>query len=38
MTWNKTNIVNEPPGEWGGPWTEKKLEASKRLTYGTVKH
>lgn len=27
MTWNKTNITNEPPEEWGGPWTEKKLEA-----------
>ena len=27
MTWNNTNLVNEPPGEWGGPWTEKKLEA-----------
>jgi three-Cys-motif partner protein len=28
MTWNKNNIVNEPPGDdWGGPWTEKKLQA-----------
>jgi three-Cys-motif partner protein len=27
MTWNK-NIVSEPQGDdWGGPWTEKKLEA-----------
>ncbi len=28
MTWNKHNEVNEPPsGDWGGPWTEKKLQA-----------
>jgi len=27
MTWNNSNIVNEPLGEWGGPWTEKKLDA-----------
>lgn len=27
MTWNK-NILNEPQGDdWGGPWTEKKLQA-----------
>lgn len=27
MTWNK-NILSEPPSDdWGGPWTEKKLEA-----------
>ena len=26
MTWNKNNKVNES-SEWGGPWTEKKLEA-----------
>ena len=26
MSLNK-NIINEPPGEWGGPWTEKKLDA-----------
>ena len=27
MTWNDKSIVNEPSGTWGGPWTEKKLEA-----------
>lgn len=34
MTWNKNNIVNEPPSDdWGGPWTEKKLQAfSKYVT------
>lgn len=26
MTWNKKN-VNESSNNWGGPWTEKKLEA-----------
>lgn len=27
MTWNN-HIINEPQGEdWGGPWTEKKLQA-----------
>lgn len=26
MTWNN-NILNEPSGNWGGPWTEKKLDA-----------
>jgi hypothetical protein len=24
---NADNIVNEPAEEWGGKWTEKKLEA-----------
>lgn len=28
MTWNKNTIVNEASGDdWGGPWTEKKLQA-----------
>lgn len=31
--WNKTNIINEPPGEWGGPWTEKKLEAFSKYVW-----
>jgi three-Cys-motif partner protein len=26
MSWNQ-NVLNEPSGDWGGPWTEKKLEA-----------
>lgn len=34
MTWNKQNIVNEPPGdEWGGPWTEKKLHAFSKYVW-----
>jgi three-Cys-motif partner protein len=26
MSWNQ-NVLNEPSGDWGGPWTEKKLDA-----------
>jgi three-Cys-motif partner protein len=26
MSWNQ-NILNEPSADWGGPWTEKKLDA-----------
>ncbi len=26
MSWNQ-NTLNEPGDEWGGPWTEKKLDA-----------
>lgn len=33
MTWNNNNFVNEPPGEWGGPWTEKKLEAFSKYVW-----
>jgi len=33
MTWNKNNILNEPPGDWGGPWTEKKLEAFSKYVW-----
>jgi len=33
MTWNKNNIVNEPGGEWGGPWTEKKLDAFSKYVW-----
>ncbi len=33
MTWNKNNIVNEPQGDWGGPWTEKKLEAFSKYVW-----
>lgn len=33
MTWNETNIVNEPRSEWGGPWTEKKLEAFSKYVW-----
>ncbi|MCL6261469.1 three-Cys-motif partner protein TcmP [Aquiflexum sp. TKW24L] len=33
MTWNK-NIVNEPSSEgWGGPWTEKKLNAFSKYVW-----
>lgn len=33
MSWNEKNILNEPPGEWGGPWTEKKLEAFSKYVW-----
>lgn len=33
MSWNNTNIVNEPSGEWGGPWTEKKLAAFSKYVW-----
>lgn len=33
MTWNTNNIVNEPTVEWGGPWTEKKLEAFSKYVW-----
>lgn len=33
MTWNKNNIVNEPSDDWGGPWTEKKLEAFSKYVW-----
>jgi three-Cys-motif partner protein len=33
MSWNDKNILNEPPGEWGGPWTEKKLEAFSKYVW-----
>ena len=33
MTWNENNIVNEPQGDWGGPWTEKKLEAFSKYVW-----
>lgn len=33
MTWNETNLVNEPKSEWGGPWTEKKLEAFSKYVW-----
>lgn len=26
-------IVNEPPAEWGGPWTEKKLNAFSKYVW-----
>jgi len=33
MTWNK-NLVNEPSNEgWGGPWTEKKLDAFSKYVW-----
>lgn len=33
MSWNEKNMPNEPPGEWGGPWTEKKLEAFSKYVW-----
>lgn len=34
MSWNKNNIVNEPSGDdWGGPWTEKKLDAFSKYVW-----
>ena len=33
MTWNKNNVINEPTGDWGGPWTEKKLEAFSKYVW-----
>ena len=32
MSWNE-NILNEPSGEWGGPWTEKKLDAFSKYVW-----
>jgi three-Cys-motif partner protein len=33
MSWNEINIISEPAGEWGGPWTEKKLEAFSKYVW-----
>jgi len=33
MTWNKDSIVSESAGDWGGPWTEKKLEAFSKYVW-----
>jgi three-Cys-motif partner protein len=33
MTWNENNQVSEPSGEWGGPWTEKKLNAFSKYVW-----
>ncbi|RLD59985.1 MAG: hypothetical protein DRJ01_10465 [Bacteroidetes bacterium] len=33
MTWNSNNVENEPSGDWGGPWTEKKLEAFSKYVW-----
>lgn len=33
MSWNNMDVVNEPPGEWGGPWTEKKLVAFSKYVW-----
>ncbi len=33
MSWNEKNTLNELPGEWGGPWTEKKLEAFSKYVW-----
>lgn len=33
MSWNNIDLVNEPPSDWGGPWTEKKLEAFSKYVW-----
>ena len=33
MTWNKNNIENESQRGWGGPWTEKKLDAFSKYVW-----
>lgn len=33
MSWNTNDIANEPSEEWGGPWTEKKLEAFSKYVW-----
>lgn len=34
MTWNEKNMANEPPNDsWGGPWTEKKLNAFSKYVW-----
>ena len=33
MTWNRNNEVNESAGDWGGPWTEKKLETFSKYVW-----
>lgn len=34
MSWNNDNILNDPSGgEWGGPWTEKKLQAFSKYVW-----
>jgi hypothetical protein len=32
MTWNQ-HLLNESTGEWGGPWTEKKLDAFSKYVW-----
>lgn len=36
MTWNN-NIVSEPSDNWGGPWTEKKLDAFSKYVWSYLK-
>lgn len=31
------NTVNEPKSEWGGPWTEKKLNAFAKYVWSYLK-
>lgn len=34
MSWNKHSIASEPQGDdWGGPWTEKKLQAFSKYVW-----
>ena len=32
MSWSE-NILHEPSEEWGGPWTEKKLNAFSKYVW-----
>lgn len=33
MSWNSSDKIAEPSGEWGGPWTEKKLQAFTKYVW-----
>ncbi len=33
MNWNEISHLGEPSGEWGGPWTEKKLQAFSKYVW-----
>jgi len=33
MTWNKNNEIAETSNAWGGPWTEKKLNAFSKYVW-----
>jgi three-Cys-motif partner protein len=37
MSWNKPFEVNEPAADWGGPWTETKLEAFSKYVEAYLK-
>lgn len=37
MSWNENNIVAEAPNSWGGPWTDKKLDAFAKYVRSYLK-